>query len=49
MVQNVNISESALDTHLKAALREAEDDAARYHIREAIQLRIVEETTPDDD
>ncbi|MBX0303020.1 hypothetical protein EGD98_04960 [Halomicroarcula sp. F24A] len=43
----MTISESPLDTHLKAALREAEDDTARYHIREALQLRIVEETAPD--
>jgi len=43
----VNISESALDTHLKAALRETEDDTARFHLRQAIQLRIAEETDPE--
>ena len=36
-----------LDSHLKAALQEADDDDARYHIREALQLRIVEETALD--
>jgi len=41
------MSESAVDTHLKAALREADDDTARYHIREAIQLRIVKQSDPD--
>ncbi len=47
MILSVTISESSLDTHLKAALREAEDDSARYHIRAALQLRIAEETAPD--
>ena len=46
MVSPVNMSEGALETQLRAALREAEDDTARYHIREAIQLRIAEETAP---
>ena len=38
------MSESSVTAHLRAALREAEDDAARYHIREALQLRVVEQT-----
>ena len=30
------------DSHLEAALREADDDRVRYHIREALQLRVAE-------
>ena len=39
----MNISDSNLEPHLRAALQEADDDAARYHIREALQIRVAEE------
>ncbi|MDS0258452.1 hypothetical protein NDI56_03390 [Haloarcula sp. S1CR25-12] len=44
----MNVPESALESHLEAALQAADDDEARYHIREALQLRIVEQTAPGD-
>ena len=31
-----------LERHLESALRSADDEDARYHIREALQLRIAE-------
>lgn len=37
-----------LDSHLEAALREATDDKARYHIRQALQLRVVKQETDGD-
>jgi hypothetical protein len=43
----MNVSEGALDSHLEAALQEAEDDLARYHIREALQLRVAQQVVPD--
>ena len=42
----MNISDSNLEPHLRAALQEADDDAARYHIREALQLRVAEKASP---
>ena len=33
----------SLDSHLEAALREADDDTARYHIRQALQHRVAEQ------
>jgi len=38
----------SLDAHLKAALKEAENDSARYHIREALQLRVAEQESDSD-
>lgn len=38
----------SLDTHLKAALNEAENESARYHIREALQLRLAERESDSD-
>jgi predicted transcriptional regulator len=32
----------SLDDHLEAALESATDESARYHIRQALQLRLVE-------
>ena len=40
----MDISDSSLEAHLRAALQEADDGAARYHIREALQLRVAEQT-----
>ncbi len=40
----MDISDGRLESHLRTALREADDDTARYHIREALQLRFVERT-----
>lgn len=31
-----------IDEHLHSALEAADDDRARYHLREALQLKIVE-------
>jgi len=42
----MNIPDSSLESHLRAALQEADDTAARYHIREALQLRVAEKTSP---
>ena len=36
-----------VDRHLDAALEAAEDEDARYHLREALQLRIAEKQTGD--
>jgi len=44
----MNLSESPLDSHLKEALDAAEDDDARYHLREALQLRVIQEESGDD-
>ena len=45
--------DDALDAHLESALEAAEDEAARFHLRQALQLRVVAaedvssaETTP---
>ncbi|WP_262176935.1 hypothetical protein [Haloarcula laminariae] len=37
-----------IDTHLEAALQEATDETARYHIRQALQLRVVEQESQND-
>lgn len=34
-----------IQQHLEAALEAAADDVARYHLREALQLRIAEQST----
>lgn len=44
----MNMSDNSLESHLRAALREADDSTARYHIREALQLRVAEKTGPDE-
>jgi len=44
----MNISDEALDVHLEEALEAADDEMARYHIREALQLRIVDEEYPEE-
>lgn len=36
-------SEDPLACHLAEALEHAETDAARYHLREALQLRLAED------
>jgi len=41
------MSERTLDSHLVDALAAAEDDEVRYHIRAAMQRRVVEQETPD--
>ena len=38
----------SIDAHLEAALREATDEQARYHIRQALQLRVVEQESQND-
>ena len=40
---------SSVDEQLEAALDAATDESARYHIREALQLRVAERTRPDDE
>ena len=44
----MNISDEALDVHLEEALEAADDETARYHIREALQLLVVEEEYPEE-
>jgi len=36
------------EAHLRKALREADDNAARYHIREALQLCVAEQSSSDE-
>jgi len=38
----------SLDGHLEAALRETDDNRARYHIRQALQLRVAERESETD-
>jgi len=40
----MNMSDSNLESHLRTALQETDDTDARYHIREALQIRVAEET-----
>jgi len=44
----MNVSDSNLESHLQTALQEADDTDARYHIRQALQLRVVEQTGADE-
>jgi hypothetical protein len=37
-----------MESHLRAALRGADDGTARYHLREALQLRVTETANVDD-
>jgi hypothetical protein len=39
----------SLDEHLEAALESATDETARYHIRQALQLRLVETEWDEDE
>ncbi|MBX0323103.1 hypothetical protein EGH21_08695 [Halomicroarcula sp. F13] len=41
-------TQTSLDSHLEAALEEADDDTTRYHLRQALQLRIAEKETESD-
>ncbi|MBX0347296.1 MULTISPECIES: hypothetical protein [Haloarcula] len=41
-------TQDALDSHLEAALEAADDDTTRYHLRQALQLRIAEKETDSD-
>ena len=45
----MNMSGDSIDAHLESALEAADDETARYHIREALQLRVVERESPDGD
>jgi hypothetical protein len=45
----VNTTTRSLDTHLEAALEAATDESARYHIRQALQLRLVETECEEDE
>jgi len=43
----MNMSGDSIDAHLESALEAADDETARYHIREALQLRVVERDSPE--
>lgn len=45
----MNTTTRSLDTHLEAALEAATDESARYHIRQALQLRLVETEWEEDE
>lgn len=46
MTPELREREDPLERQLQAALRAADDTDARYHLREALQLRIVEKYDP---
>ena len=44
----MHVSQNPLETQLEAALEAAENETARYHIRQALQLRVIERESPED-
>ena len=42
MAPELKKRDDPIERQLEAALRASDDDAARYHLREALQLRIAE-------
>ncbi|MCU4799499.1 hypothetical protein SAMN05216559_3040 [Halomicrobium zhouii] len=44
MTPELQEREDPIERQLQAALRASDDDEARYHLREALQLRIAEKS-----
>lgn len=44
MPSEIREREDPIEQQLEAALQAADDDTARYHLREALQLRIAEKS-----
>jgi hypothetical protein len=42
VINSATCQGDAIEEHLRAALRRTEDPTARFHIREALQLRLAE-------
>jgi hypothetical protein len=45
----MTLSDHPLDEQLEAALDAATDESARYHIRQALQIQLLERELPDEE